>query len=243
VNSNKKKRNKKENIKNNKKILLIIALGFVITIVIISSLIIFKKNTKCKNGTYLYLNECRLAVDVKEPLVLFSCPDDFTLNNDTNTCDKIEEVDAKNDKACPDGYTLSNDSCTKNETEGASIYYTCPNGGTLNGTKCTGRTQTNAKVTTTCPKGYMLIDPSSSKCVIYTTPSYDTNKGSYYCFYKFYTLNVLEDGRMVCWDSTITADEIISYSCSSGTLEGDKCITDVNYDAIRKVDCRPGWSA
>lgn len=201
-----------------------------------------------------------------------TCPSGYTLNN--NKCYKTDTTVAtvKNIYSCPVGYSLSGTTCTKSVSIDSSkrTYYGCNSGYTYISSNKTcklvrftsiGSNSGNCSITYetdctngckvvqkeicivsanswnsyTCPDGYSLSSDKQSCITTTSTPA--TISSSATCP-DGYTLN----GNSCT--KTITINPTTSYSCSNGTLSGDKCIitsSDTDVKEVTKIySCNTG---
>ena len=170
----------------------------------------------------------------------YSCPKDYTLNNENKCVKKYQEketIDATKDPdsyTCPEGYTINGKKCErmvdKVETIDATKdpdTYSCPTGYTLNGTKCNRTvTKTETKDATkkvgeyTCPSGYTLNGTTCTRSytereTIKATPVYKTKTQEYTCYEEQCTTKlVLDCSGDSCGFVDIDTCETVEKTCT-----------------------------
>lgn len=159
----------------------------------------------------------------------YYCDNGYTLRN--GHCEKKDkEEKPKEGKKCPEGYEEIKNKCYEiGITNHKPI---CPEGMSLKEGKCIGKEEVAASAT--CSKG--TYNSSSKKCEITTFVSEGIAD---------------EDGNVTCPPgSTLTPGKGCyshtsinpTYTCSEGTLEGDKCVNETTKDPELKVSCGKGLS-
>lgn len=171
--------------------------------------------------------------------VNYSCKSGYTLTSD-NKCVKnsssTKELDASYTYSCPTGYTLNGNKCYKTETISSNVTSkkTCISGYSYIGSnKCQKVSVVNSITASTsgakCSISYEIDCENGCKTIAKETCIVDAGTSYTYSCPTGYELS---SDKKSCI-TTVSIDATKTYSCSNGTLKGDKCIiTDSKTETI-----------
>lgn len=197
-------------------------------------------NYYCPNSWALNGTTCTLTTTIGNT-VTYSCPDtSWALAGSTCSKPGIDVIPASSGYVCTDAtWSLNGSTCSKpgTDTMAADVVYNCDSGWTLNINMCSqGATDIiPANVNYSCPVDYSLEGMTCNKTTTQLQPATANTSCP-----NTYTLST---DQTVC--SLLTTDVIAAtpvYSCSSGYLSGDTCVSVQTQNSDVTKTCPNGWT-